>query len=795
MRTVLCTLEILSWWHAGSGLGRGGDVDALVIRDAAELPYLPARTLKGLLRDALQLAEDHGAVSAGRTAGLFGAKDPRTLHPDGIQADVEDPGRKPGVLHFSDATLDSRLKEWLVAGGPGRRAAFTAALSSTALQDGGVAAPKTLRTIEAAPPVVLTATITGPDDPGWIATLRQVAGLVRSLGSHRHRGLGRCRLTLTEATPVAGTTTTPLPPAAAADGCVWLDITLESDLVLSASAATTGGHDSLDFLPGSALLGAAAARLFQDPGFGPEVFLGGGIRFGDGLPLAPDDAVAWPIPLNCHFVKQDGPVGRPINALKDTEPLATARRRVLQQAQQLRTGHLTASGLRLEAEGDYVLKTALDRDGFGRARDRQLFEYETIAAGSRFCASIRWNPAVSGDTDRVARIVEVLTDPGLRLGRSRSAEFGAVSIRVRGTAPDLPTPQPDGVAADEPGAPPHPVHFYLASDLALAGPGAPRLTPVAADFGLPSEWVFQPDRSFLRTRRYSPWNAFHHCRTTERQVLARGSVLTFAGADGQAISAELLSTVVSFLQAGVGEHRGEGLGRVLLNPDFVLKLPVLRRNDSSAPDSPPPGESVTTGGGAGPGQGDCRVIEADRNVRAPVPSEHGGAAPGAPPDSAGALAAWVARRQTDRQIQQHALALGSKWAELFEHPAAAGQNERLDRSGRSQWNHVRQLATRAGGDRERLLQKLTEFCGATLRQRYWKPSDTHRSPWSQLERILSGDSALLQAAGPLPDGIPTDPLICAALAAAAETVVLELQKPQRPPNSPRRAPAPNTPAT
>ena len=45
-------IEFFSNWHCGSGLAAGADVDALVIKDKDGLPYVPGRTIKGLLRDA-----------------------------------------------------------------------------------------------------------------------------------------------------------------------------------------------------------------------------------------------------------------------------------------------------------------------------------------------------------------------------------------------------------------------------------------------------------------------------------------------------------------------------------------------------------------------------------------------------------------------------------------------------------------------------------------------------------------------------------------------------------------------
>ena len=124
MKTATLTITFFSWWHAGSGLGRGGDADALVIRDATGLPYLPGKTVKGLLRDAVQLAEDHGAVGKGKTDEIFGAIDPTTLHSEGKQAYAEPPGRKGGSLRVGNAEPAKDLSKWLEDGGPARGSAL-----------------------------------------------------------------------------------------------------------------------------------------------------------------------------------------------------------------------------------------------------------------------------------------------------------------------------------------------------------------------------------------------------------------------------------------------------------------------------------------------------------------------------------------------------------------------------------------------------------------------------------------------------------------------------------------------
>src|SRR5436305_10177471 len=58
-------------WHVGSGTGRPGNVDSLLQRDAEGLPYLPAKTVRGIWRDAAeQVAYALDGGSSGHWAEL-----------------------------------------------------------------------------------------------------------------------------------------------------------------------------------------------------------------------------------------------------------------------------------------------------------------------------------------------------------------------------------------------------------------------------------------------------------------------------------------------------------------------------------------------------------------------------------------------------------------------------------------------------------------------------------------------------------------------------------------------------
>lgn len=193
MRLILC-LE--HYWHAGSGAGRGGHLDAVVRRDNLGLPLLPGRSLKGLLRDAVQRANDFGwfgDVGGDPATVLFGTP-PQTLSVDETQ---------PGLLRFSDATLPDDFRAAMAHLRVTDEARCTALANglfremfSTAMEeDSGVARKHSLRGIEVAVPCQLHATVEALGASSlampWQQIIDVARPLMRAVGAQRHRGYGR----------------------------------------------------------------------------------------------------------------------------------------------------------------------------------------------------------------------------------------------------------------------------------------------------------------------------------------------------------------------------------------------------------------------------------------------------------------------------------------------------------------------------------------------------------------------------------------------------------------------------
>ncbi|SMG45180.1 RAMP superfamily CRISPR-associated protein [Dethiosulfovibrio salsuginis] len=185
MKSILIEIQILSFWHAGSGIGRGSDLDAMVYRDVTGLPCLPGRTVKGILREGFQVCEDAGMLSSGKTAELFGS--PATKERDSA----------PGSLRFNDAQLPEPDRSYLASSeGALLRQSLYSSFASTSLDENGLAKDYTLRTIELAVPVTLVTSVssmTGSDV--CLEDFIKACSVVRGIGGHRTRGLGRCRWT------------------------------------------------------------------------------------------------------------------------------------------------------------------------------------------------------------------------------------------------------------------------------------------------------------------------------------------------------------------------------------------------------------------------------------------------------------------------------------------------------------------------------------------------------------------------------------------------------------------------
>lgn len=190
MNKLSLCFDIRSYWHPGTGRGSGSALDAVTHRGSDQLPALPGRSIKGLLRDCITRAATLGWYHGDDpTSTLFGWRpnDPDQARP------ASAPQR--GCLRFSDATLPPAERDYL-SDHPGLLAGLYRSHYSTAIDPAsGTAMEASLRGIEVIVPLRLycdVSLIPGTEAaPQWQQQLTTALPLLRAIGSHRNRGLGR----------------------------------------------------------------------------------------------------------------------------------------------------------------------------------------------------------------------------------------------------------------------------------------------------------------------------------------------------------------------------------------------------------------------------------------------------------------------------------------------------------------------------------------------------------------------------------------------------------------------------
>ena len=152
------TITFLSDWHAGSGLSSGAEADAVVIKDSNNLPYLPGKTIKGLVKDAL--------LDLGINSEVIDAK-----------------------LFFSNATLE---KQTALEVTEEMSHHLYRNIASTTIDENGIAKSGSLRTMEVCIPIELEGCVDGVQEND-IKQPEKAFKYIRHIGVNRNRGLGRCQ--------------------------------------------------------------------------------------------------------------------------------------------------------------------------------------------------------------------------------------------------------------------------------------------------------------------------------------------------------------------------------------------------------------------------------------------------------------------------------------------------------------------------------------------------------------------------------------------------------------------------
>jgi len=178
------TIELLSEWHIGSGLGAGAETDSEILKDDKGLPYIPGKTIKGLLKDVFNDISDVNPTkissdSIVKVFGNFDGNNNRSIK---------------GSAYFSNAVLDEAETNEIVSNG--LQSFLYKNITSTAIDKNGIADNKSLRTREICMPLKMKGIIEVEEQ--YKSEIALAIKWIRHIGVNRNRGLGRCKFIIEE---------------------------------------------------------------------------------------------------------------------------------------------------------------------------------------------------------------------------------------------------------------------------------------------------------------------------------------------------------------------------------------------------------------------------------------------------------------------------------------------------------------------------------------------------------------------------------------------------------------------
>ena len=429
---------------AGSGEATGMTVDNDVCMDTRGFPYIPARRIKGILRDAAETLRAYGDTSVTEDAinALFGtAKDAgRFRVSNAVFSGIDE-------LH---ACVASAPKELERAAAPLNVAKlFTSVRGQTKLKD-GVAVDHSLRftrvldrhnALHPERDTELVAQVTfldGADE----ALFRRCCDAVRHIGSKRNRGLGNVRVIYDPKETAAARFAS---PALREKGDRFM---IRYTLRLDAPVTLPGCAELLDEIPARSVIGCLAAQVSSEDEAFNDLFLNGAVRWFSLTPRA-DGAHSVPAPL-CLVRYRD----EEKNADVFVNRLTAAKEEL--NGKKLKT--VDGSYFALTDNGGRIVRAKSSTVYHHSNSSGELYTQEALDAGMLYAGCV--------ETPRrlAERVLELLCTARFSFGRSKTAQYGNCSLIEPPTVKAIniePRKLPEGT----------PVWVLLESDLALLKDG------------------------------------------------------------------------------------------------------------------------------------------------------------------------------------------------------------------------------------------------------------------------------------------------------------------------------------
>jgi CRISPR-associated protein Csx10 len=567
------TVRFDSDWHIGTGAGIPHSVDRTVVRDEDGLPYIPAKTLTGILRDGAEKVAMH-LGGEGHLKNLFGGR---------VSEEKSSSPPTPARLSIRPARYPQRIRR--AAREKGLNEAFCFVKPGVAI-DGQTDRAKEDHLFfyeMARKGSVLVADLflsQGDLSGDEKAFVEKACKAVKGIGGKRRCGSGACRVSVTWTEDPPESAVTGAEPQTGAAGWKRLPLVLSTILPVVIKKRRLGNVvESRDYIPGTSLLPWVCARLNTLEGT-PQGFPGSQVRHGriivtNFTPLV-DGGASLPAPF-CFSKPKDS-----------EENPSTFRNAILQKPgsgeihKPIKGGWVSMEGERaVHAHGNLFLTSRTHNtvdDDLQRPTESVggVFTYEAIRPGLEFSGEVLIAPEIAETLPAGWwKKLQGMTTIGL----SKKDEYGLVRLKrdERPLNPSThrkgrPLPGPDGRQY---------LVVYLASDLILRDE---TLCPSTDAETLRRELESALDLELLpvedepqnplggtasvvsRPFRVDSWHTRWNLPRPSLRGLSAGSCALF---ETHGFTEDHVRRLEEAEITGIGERRAEGFGRVLFNPPLL----------------------------------------------------------------------------------------------------------------------------------------------------------------------------------------------------------------------------------
>ncbi len=159
-------VTFLDYWHLSSGLSAGAKLDSTVVKDDDNLPFIPGKTIKGLLKE-------------------------QSNNNEFLEICFGEEGNRNGKCYFSDTLIADNIKKSIIENNLQNQ--LFDEIASTKINENGIAQTGSLREIEVVIPISLYGKIENiPTE--YKQEMINCLKKIKRMGLNRNRGLGRCKI-------------------------------------------------------------------------------------------------------------------------------------------------------------------------------------------------------------------------------------------------------------------------------------------------------------------------------------------------------------------------------------------------------------------------------------------------------------------------------------------------------------------------------------------------------------------------------------------------------------------------